>query len=81
MVQLVNCAEDGWVHYGQIIEDIKLLYKDMRNWGIIYCPRVANNAVQLLAKFSFSVLRELAWLEDFLSCIFSCIQREKLCSD
>ncbi|XP_042969095.1 uncharacterized protein LOC122301780 [Carya illinoinensis] len=80
IVNAVNSLEVNWEWHGQLIEDLKALLKNRRNWTMSYVNRSCNSVAHSLAKMALSVSEELVWMEDHPQEILKNVIFDKLCN-
>ncbi|XP_042952278.1 uncharacterized protein LOC122289367 [Carya illinoinensis] len=77
IISEVQQTDQNFAWYGQIIEDIKLIYNTRQRWTIQYAQRECNLAAHKLAQFALQCDNELVWLEDISEWKNDCIQLKK----
>lgn len=79
VVKVVNNTEVCWEWHGQLIEELKEVLKNRRQWTVLHVNKVCNCVVHGLAKIALLVNEEKVWMEDHPQEILNCVQFDKLC--
>ena len=78
VVKAVKELCQGWLPYGQIIEDIHCVLGTRRQWSIRHVKREANFEAHGLAKFPYRISDLIVWMEESSSCILDTVISEQL---
>lgn len=79
VIKGVNRVEEDFSWLGQMIEDIKLILKDRKEWQVRFTNREGNNGAHMLAKHALSFEGENMWDKGGSNSNYKCsIKRQSL---
>lgn len=52
IIEDIKDVEENWSPFGQVIEDIKVLFRSRSKWHLYFCPREGNVVAHKLVKFA-----------------------------
>ena len=76
VVQALGNDEVSWGRYSTVINDAKLLLRNVSRWNVCHVRRTVNMAAHKLAKLALSLGEERVWKEDHPMCV-----RQIVCED
>ncbi|XP_042973059.1 uncharacterized protein LOC122304861 [Carya illinoinensis] len=80
VINAVNNAEECWEWHGQLIEDVKSVLKNRKQWSVLHVNRVCNSVAHDLAKSALFVEEERVWMEDHPQELLKAVNFDKLCN-
>ena len=69
MVNAIQDTAESNCHIGNIIEDVKILSKTMKNCEFHHTKREANQVAHTFARNAIKVVSELVWIEEIPQCV------------
>lgn len=69
LINAIKGEEVCWAWYGNLIEDVRQILKNISLWSIDFVHREGNQVAHLLAKNSLLLFSESIWIEETLSVV------------
>lgn len=81
VIEAVNSRNEVWIWYGQLIEDLRRVFKRRTDWKLHHMYRESNKLAHEMAKVAIEHKEEFLWIEDGPLDIITLVLHDKLCND
>ncbi|XP_042962523.1 uncharacterized protein LOC122296793 [Carya illinoinensis] len=81
IIEVVKNNEEDWSDIGPLIEDIRNVFSNRKDWFIQFDYRERNIVAHNLAKAALNFDEERVWLEEVPDCIVDSLEQDKICKN
>ncbi|KAG7991176.1 hypothetical protein I3843_02G061900 [Carya illinoinensis] len=81
IIEAVKNTEEDWSDIGLLIEDIRNVLSNRKDWFIQFDYRERNSVTHNLAKAALNFDEERVWIEEVPDCIVDSLEQDRICKN